>query len=113
MPIYEYQCEACGTVTDIKHGFKEPMNEACSKCAGRLKRLFNPASIVFKGSGFYVNDSRKAAGANGKADGSKAESSAGEASKGETGKAEPSKSEPAKSEPAKKSESGSGSEAAA
>ncbi len=59
MPIYEYQCEKCGTVTDIKHGFKETTSEACPKCGGTLKRLFNAAGIVFKGSGFYVNDSRK------------------------------------------------------
>ena len=60
MPIYEYQCAACGTVTDIKHGFNETANEPCSKCGSvDLKRLFNPAGIVFKGSGFYVTDSRK------------------------------------------------------
>ncbi len=59
MPIYEYQCAACGTKTDKKHAFKEPMNDACPACGGELKRVFNAASIVFKGSGFYVNDSRK------------------------------------------------------
>ncbi len=62
MPIYEYQCERCGTVTDIKHGFKETTSEACPKCGGDLKRLFNAAGIVFKGSGFYINDSRKPSG---------------------------------------------------
>jgi len=60
VPIYEYQCTTCGAVTDIKHGFKESVSEPCSQCGGTdLKRLFNAASIVFKGSGFYVNDSRK------------------------------------------------------
>jgi putative FmdB family regulatory protein len=59
LPIYEYQCESCGAVTDIKHGFKDTPNEPCPKCGGSLKRLFNPAGIVFKGSGFYVTDSRK------------------------------------------------------
>lgn len=60
MPIYEYQCAACGAVTDIKHGFKESANEPCAKCGSTdLKRIFNPAGIVFKGSGFYVTDSRK------------------------------------------------------
>ena len=61
MPIYEYQCEKCGTVTDIRHGFKETTSDVCPKCGGGLKRLFNPAGIVFKGSGFYVTDSRKPA----------------------------------------------------
>jgi putative FmdB family regulatory protein len=59
-PIYEYQCSNCGAVTDIKHGFKETTNETCPECSGELKRLFKPAGIVFKGSGFYVTDSRKA-----------------------------------------------------
>ncbi len=59
MPLYEYQCTACDAVTDIKHGFKETNSEPCPTCGGPLKRLFNPAGIVFKGSGFYVNDSRK------------------------------------------------------
>ncbi|MDQ2858831.1 MAG: FmdB family transcriptional regulator [Candidatus Eremiobacteraeota bacterium] len=59
LPIYEYQCVDCGTVTDIKHAFKEPMNDVCAKCGGALKRLFHAAGIVFKGSGFYVTDSRK------------------------------------------------------
>ncbi len=64
MPIYEYQCAKCGAVSDIKHGFKETVSEPCPKCGGsELKRLFNPASIVFKGSGFYITDSRKGEGA--------------------------------------------------
>jgi putative FmdB family regulatory protein len=59
VPIYEYQCETCGAVRDIKHGFKETTAETCLTCGGSLKRLFKPAGIVFKGSGFYVTDSRK------------------------------------------------------
>ncbi|MBD5655622.1 MAG: FmdB family transcriptional regulator [Candidatus Eremiobacteraeota bacterium] len=72
-------------MTDIRHGFKETTNESCPKCAGDLKRLFNPAGIVFKGSGFYVTDSRKSADAKAEAPNSdapattapKAESSSG------------------------------------
>lgn len=59
MPIYEYECTRCHAVRDVKHGFKEVNTESCPKCGGELKRLFNPAGIVFKGSGFYINDSRK------------------------------------------------------
>ena len=60
MPIYEYECANCGAVVDLKHAFREaPPTTACSACgASPLKRLFRPAGIVFKGSGFYVNDSR-------------------------------------------------------
>ena len=68
MPLYEYKCGSCGVVTEVRHGFDESVSEPCARCGGQLTRLFNPAGIVFKGSGFYVTDSRKAAGA-GKASG--------------------------------------------
>lgn len=106
MPIYEYQCETCGVVTDIKHGFKETNEEACPKCAGPLKRLFNPAGIVFKGSGFYVTDSRK--GGDGSGEPAKTDSS-----KSDSGKSESAKSDAPKSESSSKSDSGSKSDTAA
>lgn len=83
MPIYEYQCGACTAVTDIRHGFKETVSEPCAACGGTdLKRLFKPAGIVFKGSGFYVTDSRKAeSGAKAPAAGAAQSDSAGPASK--------------------------------
>ena len=58
MPLYEYRCSSCGQSVDIKHGFKETVSEPCAACGGALTRVFNPAGIVFKGSGFYVTDSR-------------------------------------------------------
>lgn len=61
MPIYDYQCQACKKVTEVRHGFKETHDDACPQCGGPLARVFNPAGIVFKGSGFYINDSRKSA----------------------------------------------------
>jgi putative FmdB family regulatory protein len=79
VPIYEYQCTQCGAVTDIKHGFKETTSEACPKCGGALKRLFNPAGIVFKGPGFYVTDSRK--GESAEASGASKSSEGGSAEK--------------------------------
>ncbi len=58
MPLYEYRCDACGQSVDVQHGFKETMSDPCAKCGGTMSRVFNPAGIVFKGSGFYVTDSR-------------------------------------------------------
>jgi putative FmdB family regulatory protein len=58
LPLYEYRCSACGQTVDIQHGFKETVSDPCGKCGGTLTRVFNPAGIVFKGSGFYVTDSR-------------------------------------------------------
>lgn len=58
MPLYDYRCIVCGKVIEVRHGFSERFSEACAACGGALQRVFNPAPIVFKGSGFYVTDSR-------------------------------------------------------
>lgn len=58
MPLYDYRCKKCHKVTEIRHGFNESNAQSCAVCGGELKRVFNPAPIVFKGSGFYVTDSR-------------------------------------------------------
>lgn len=73
MPLYEYECRGCGTITDVRHGFDETVTTRCPACGGELGRRFSPAGIVFKGSGFYVTDSRKPSGA--KAGGSESTSS--------------------------------------
>jgi putative FmdB family regulatory protein len=62
VPLYEYECRSCGTVTDIRHGFDETVTQACPACGGELARRFSATGIVFKGSGFYITDSRKASG---------------------------------------------------
>jgi putative FmdB family regulatory protein len=59
VPLYDYRCTTCNTVTEVRHGFKETHTEPCPTCGKPLSRVFNPAGIVFKGSGFYINDSRK------------------------------------------------------
>ncbi len=108
MPIYEYACKECGAVTDIRHGFKESTDEACPTCGGALARRFNPAGIVFKGSGFYVTDSRKANGTSSESTPASSESKSDSApaeTKSES-KSEP-KSEPKSdggTKPAKKSD---------
>lgn len=58
MPLYDYKCSLCQKVTEVRHGFGEEMTGPCPECGGKLARVFNPAPIVFKGSGFYVTDSR-------------------------------------------------------
>jgi len=62
LPLYEYQCRACGVSMDIRHGFDETNREACPACGGELRRVFSASGIVFKGSGFYINDSKKSSG---------------------------------------------------
>jgi putative FmdB family regulatory protein len=64
MPLYDYKCTACGKITEIRHGFGESHADPCPACGATLVRVFNPAPIVFKGSGFYVTDSRAKASSN-------------------------------------------------
>jgi putative FmdB family regulatory protein len=91
LPLYEYQCAKCGALQEIRHGFDETPQGACETCGGELKRTFNVAGIVFKGSGFYVTDSRKST-----ASGDGAKSSPSENAPGD-GAAKPSGESPAKS----------------
>ncbi|MDQ4095272.1 MAG: FmdB family transcriptional regulator [Actinomycetota bacterium] len=58
MPIYEYACTACGERTEAKQGFDDPPLEECPHCGGKLRKLYSPVGIVFKGSGFYSTDTK-------------------------------------------------------
>ncbi len=71
MPIYEYACTSCGERTEAKQRFSDPPLEVCPVCGGRLRKLYSPVGIVFKGTGFYSTDARKdrAASASGSKDG--------------------------------------------
>jgi putative FmdB family regulatory protein len=67
LPLYDYQCQKCKAVTEVRHGFRESHESPCPKCGGPLARVFNPAGIVFKGSGFYITDSRGSGSSEGSA----------------------------------------------
>jgi putative FmdB family regulatory protein len=58
MPIYEYACTACGERTEARQSFDDPPLEECPVCGGKLRKLYSPVGIVFKGSGFYSTDAR-------------------------------------------------------
>ena len=109
MPTYVYACDSCGTQFERFQSFKDEPLRTCPSCASAVRRVFQPVGIVFKGSGWYVTDSRKSNSATVSSDDSagKAEkASAGDtAAKGEANSEANSeaKSE-AKSEPAAKSE---------
>ena len=60
MPTYSYRCRDCDVAFDIQQSFDEDTLTACPQCDGRLRKLFNPVGVVFKGSGFYRTDSREA-----------------------------------------------------
>lgn len=59
MPLYDYQCAACSAVFEIEHGMAERPKVKCAMCGStRTSKLFNAAGVQFKGSGFYLTDSR-------------------------------------------------------
>ncbi|MFB7246063.1 FmdB family transcriptional regulator [Streptomyces populi] len=58
MPTYQYQCTECGEGLEAVQKFTDDALTECPNCNGRLKKVFSAVGIVFKGSGFYRNDSR-------------------------------------------------------
>ncbi len=56
MPVYEYQCEACGQVEEAFQKISELPLETCSSCKGHLKKLISQSTFHLKGSGWYVTD---------------------------------------------------------
>ena len=91
VPTYQYTCTECGEPLEAVQKFSDDPLTVCPVCGGRLRKVFSAVGIVFKGSGFYRNDSRKVpaeAGANGaKKDAAAAstESSSGTASGSSSG----------------------------
>jgi putative FmdB family regulatory protein len=61
VPTYSYACTECGDRFDAVQAFSDAALTTCSKCSGRLRKLFGNVGVVFKGSGFYRNDSRESA----------------------------------------------------
>ncbi|MFG1610689.1 FmdB family zinc ribbon protein [Actinoplanes sp. NPDC049265] len=59
MPTYQYACTECGEQLEAVQSFSDEPLTVCPACQGRLRKVFNSVGVVFKGSGFYRNDSRK------------------------------------------------------
>jgi putative FmdB family regulatory protein len=59
MPLYEYQCDACGRRFELIRKFSDPPLEECPHCGGTVRKLFSSPAIQFKGSGFYITDYAK------------------------------------------------------
>ena len=58
MPTYQYACTECGHAFEQFQSFTDDALTVCPECEGRLRKVFNAVGVVFKGSGFYRNDSR-------------------------------------------------------
>ena len=66
MPIYEYECQNCSTIFEKRQSFSDEPKAVCPFCeSNKTRRLIAAPAIVFKGSGFYVNDSKAKNSANG------------------------------------------------
>ncbi|HVL03215.1 MAG TPA: FmdB family zinc ribbon protein [Acidimicrobiales bacterium] len=61
MPTYEYVCRSCDTHLEVVQRFDDAALTECPSCGGALRKAFGNIGIVFKGSGFYKNDSRSVA----------------------------------------------------
>ena len=62
MPTYQYTCTDCGEPVEAVQKFTDDPLTVCAACGGRLRKVFSPVGIVFKGSGFYRTDSRNGSG---------------------------------------------------
>ncbi len=58
MPTYEYECLDQGHRFEVVQSFRDDALTTCQVCDGKVRKVFSAAGIVFKGSGFYVTDSR-------------------------------------------------------
>jgi putative FmdB family regulatory protein len=103
VPTYQYTCTDCGEPIEAVQKFTDEPLTACAACGGRLRKVFSPVGIVFKGSGFYRTDSRNGSGSAA----AKEKKTSGESTTSDSGSSNGSadaKSGPArKSEPAKSS----------
>jgi putative FmdB family regulatory protein len=63
VPTYQYACTDCGDESEVVQRFTDDPLTVCSACGGKLRKVFSPVGIVFKGSGFYRTDSRNGSGA--------------------------------------------------
>jgi putative FmdB family regulatory protein len=62
VPTYQYACTECGHDFEQFQSFTDDALTTCPVCEGRLRKVFNAVGVVFKGSGFYRNDSRTGSG---------------------------------------------------
>ena len=84
MPTYAYACADCGHAFDIVQSFSDDALTVCPQCDGTLRKQFNAVGVVFKGGGFYRNDSRSSDSSSSSASGSSSSSSSASSSSSST-----------------------------
>jgi putative FmdB family regulatory protein len=84
MPLYEYECSACGHLFEVIRKFSDPPEEKCPKCGGAVRKLQSAPAFQFKGTGWYVTDYAKSGQPEGKAGSDAKKDTATEAGKSES-----------------------------
>ena len=105
MPTYPYICNDCGESLEAVQKFSDDALTECPACGGKLRKVYSAVGVVFKGSGFYRNDSRSTKVSSTPAAADKSESSAPAAASTSSSSSDSSSapSTPAPAAPAKKS----------
>ncbi len=62
MPLYDYRCQTCDHVFELRQSFSSEPVATCPSCNNGAQRVIHSVPVVFKGSGFYVNDYGKGRG---------------------------------------------------
>jgi putative FmdB family regulatory protein len=100
MPLYEYECEACGNRFERIQKFSDPLVDTCPLCSGHVKKLLSSPAIQFKGSGWYITDyAKKSSSEAGKGGSTKSDSSStssSDAAPSDTSKTDSSKTDASK-----------------
>jgi putative FmdB family regulatory protein len=105
VPTYQYVCTECGGQIEAVQKFTDDPLTVHDECGGKLRKVFSPVGIVFKGSGFYRTDSRNgsaapAASGTAQSSGSPADSASGKSSSEPAAGSAPAKSGAADAAPA-------------
>lgn len=103
MPLYEYECEACGEIFEIIQKFSDAPLATHTGCGGPVHRLMSAPALQFKGSGWYITDYAKSGGK--KPEGGASASNGGSESKGEPKSGAQGESKPASTETKSSTES--------
>jgi putative FmdB family regulatory protein len=95
MPTYRYRCSDCGNEFDQYQKFADEPLRVCPACEGAIRRVIQPVGVVFKGSGWYVTDSRPSSSSTNGKDGKDAKNEKSDsASKSDTAESKSSSTEP-------------------
>jgi putative FmdB family regulatory protein len=93
MPTYVYKCDDCGHQFELFQKMSDDPVDTCPECGSKVRRVIHPVGVVFKGSGWYINDSRAKNSASGTSTDEKAEpkKKSDDTKATDTAKAEPAK----------------------